>query len=296
MPRSIGVIVADRMIAAVVEGSRIEGGLRYLIPDKGSGEGLANLPAEALCDAICAQIAALAGLESVQAVGVALPGMIRGGIVEESANLQQIKGLNMRQRIAAGLREVGLDVPVSLSNDADVLAAGIAATRGHLDRLIRVWTLGNGVGFGRYPVTDGIWEGGHMVVTLDPKERFCGCGGSGHLEGIMGHRAMRLRFMDLEPDEVFAQAKTGDDRCMEFVQFWHRALAAATASNIHMDGGGKFFLTGPNTKYLDLKLLNRYVSEMVKLSALQGYVFEVVPKSDEIAVIGAAVNARQQRG
>jgi len=62
-----------------------------------------------------------------------------------------------------------------------------------------------------------------------------------------------------------------------------------------MDGAGKFFLTGPNTKYLDLKLLNRYVSEMVKLSALQGYVFEVVPKSDEIAVIGAAVNARQQR-
>jgi predicted NBD/HSP70 family sugar kinase len=295
MPRSIGVIVADRMIAAVVEGSRIEGGLRYLIPDRSSGEGLSNLPAEALCDAICAQVAALAGLESVHSVGVALPGMIRGGIVEESANLQQIKGLNMRQRIAAGLREAGIDVAVSLSNDADALAAGIAATRGHLDRLIRVWTLGNGVGFGRYPVTDGIWEGGHMVVTLDPKERFCGCGGSGHLEGIMGHRAMRLRFMDMEPDEVFAHAKSGDDRCAEFVQFWHRALAAATASNIHMDGAGKFFLTGSNTKYLDLKLLNRYVSEMVKLSALQGYVFEVVPKSDEIAVIGAAVNARQQR-
>ena len=294
MPRSIGVIVADRMIAAVVEGSRIEGGLRYLIPDQSTSESLSSLPAEALCDAICAQIASLAGLEPIQAVGVAMPGMIHGGIVEESANLQQIKGLNMRQRIAAGLREVGLDVPVSLSNDADVLAAGIAATRGHLDRLIRVWTLGNGVGFGRYPVTDGIWEGGHTVVTLDPKERFCGCGGSGHLEGIMGHRAMRLRFMDMEPDEVFANAKAGDERCAEFVQFWHRALAAATASNIHMDGAGKFYLTGSNTKYLDLKLLNRMVSEMVKLSALQGYLFEIVPKSDEIAVIGAAVNARQQ--
>jgi len=32
-------------------------------------------------------------------------------------------------------------------------------------------------------------------VTLDPKENFCGCGGRGHLEGILGYRAMRLRFL-----------------------------------------------------------------------------------------------------
>jgi hypothetical protein len=30
---------------------------------------------------------------------------------------------------------------------------------------------------------------------------------------------------------------------------------------------------------------------MVKMSSLQGYVFEVVQKSDEMAVIGAVVNA-----
>jgi hypothetical protein len=30
---------------------------------------------------------------------------------------------------------------------------------------------------------------------------------------------------------------------------------------------------------------------MVKMSPLQGYVFEIVPASTEIAVIGAAVNA-----
>jgi len=34
------------------------------------------------------------------------------------------------------------------------------------------------------------------------KESLCGCGGRGHLEGILGHRAMRMRFLDLEPDEV----------------------------------------------------------------------------------------------
>ncbi len=74
-------------------------------------------------------------------------------------------------------------------NDADAMAAGIAAKRGKLHKLNRVWTLGNGIGFGRYPWSAGVWEGGHSVVTLDPKENFCGCGGRGHLEGILGYPA-----------------------------------------------------------------------------------------------------------
>jgi predicted NBD/HSP70 family sugar kinase len=174
------------------------------------------------------------------------------------------------------------------------MAAGIAASKGQLDRLIRVWTLGTGIGYGRYPFRDGVWEAGHSVVTLDPKEHFCGCGGRGHLEGIMGHRAMRLRFMDMEPDEIFEHAETGDARCLEFTKLWHRALAAATATSIHLDGPGKFFVTGFNAKFLNLSLLNEYLHEMVKLSPLQGYSTEVVPGGESVAVIGAAVNALQR--
>ena len=133
----------------------------------------------------------------------------------------------------------------SLANDADAIAAGVAATRGQLNKLTRVWTLGNGIGYGRWPYVDGVWEGGHITVTLDPKERFCGCGGVGHLEGIMGYRAMRLRFLDLEPEEVFANAKQGDARCREFVDLWHRALAAATASFIHLAGPGPLLFHRP---------------------------------------------------
>ena len=55
------------------------------------------------------------------------------------------------------------------------------------------------------------FTGETTVVTLDPKETYCGCGGRGHLEGIMGHRAMRLRFLDLEPDEIFANARLADE-------------------------------------------------------------------------------------
>ena len=180
------------------------------------------------------------------------------------------------------------------------MAAGIAATRGQLDKLIRVWTLfGNGVGFGRYPQADGFWEGGHSVVTLDPKENYCGCGGIGHLEGIMGHRAMRLRFLDLEPEEIFEQAQAGDARCSAFVKLWHRALAAATATSIHMDGPGKIFISGTNARFIQIRLLDQYLHEMVKMSPLQGSALEVVSTSDEIAIIGAAVSAKYatlQRG
>lgn len=184
-------------------------------------------------------------------------------------------------------------MPIRIFNDADAMAAGVAATRDKLGKLIRVWTLGNGVGFGRYPWSEGIWEGGHSVVTLDPKEKFCGCGGRGHLEGILGHRAMRLRFLDLEPDEIFSNARSGDPRCADFVKMCHRALAAATATSIHMDGPGQFYITGHNAKFIDIAVLDRYVYDMVKMSPLQGSRFERIATTDEVGIIGAALNAER---
>jgi predicted NBD/HSP70 family sugar kinase len=97
--------------------------------------------------------------------------------------------------------------------------------------------------------------------------------------------------MDLEPEEVFENARTGDARCKEFVTLCHRALAAATATSIHMEGPGTFFVTGPEVKFIDSGLLDRLLHDMVKMSPLQGSRFELVPTSDEIGIIGAAVNA-----
>ena len=99
------------------------------------------------------------------------------------------------------------------------------------------------------------------------------------------------RFLDMEPDEVFTNARAGDERCAKFARLWHRALAAGTAISIHLSGPGRFFVTGPNARYVDVELLSRYVYEMVKMSPLQGSVFEVTPVDDRIAIIGAAVNA-----
>lgn len=205
--------------------------------------------------------------------------------------MKQLKGAHIRNLLTEALLRVDIEAPVHVYNDADIVAAGIAGTRGYLDRVVRVWTLGNGIGFGIYPWREGIWEGGHVVVSLDPREHYCGCGGRRHLEGIMGNRAMRLRFLDMEPDEVFENANRGDPRCVEFVKLWHAGLAAATANSIHLAGPGKFFVSGFNARRLQVNLLNQYLHEMVKMGPLQSYVTEIVSGGDEVAVIGAAVNA-----
>ncbi|HEV1996422.1 MAG TPA: ROK family protein, partial [Candidatus Acidoferrum sp.] len=291
--RTVGVLVMEHIAVGLVEGGKVTGPLN-IYPEKSlTLDPLQSMPAESIVDCIRQQVERVADGEKIAAIGIGFPGIIRAGVVEDSPNLQQVKGFALQAALSSSLGGKAAGVPVRLFNDADVMAAGIAATQGKLNQLTRVWTLGNGVGFGRYPSSEGIWEGGHAVVTLDPKENFCGCGGRGHLEGILGRRSMRMRFLDLEPEEVFENARAGDARCAEFVMLCHRALAAATATNIHMEGPGTFFITGPDVKFIDIALLDRLLHEMVKMSPLQGSRFELVPPSDEMGIIGAAVNAER---
>ena len=99
----------------------------------------------------------------------------------------------------------------------------------------------------------------------------------------MGQRAMRLRFLDMEPEEVFAAAREGDARCAEFVKLWHGGLAAATATSIHLDGPGHFYFTGMNVRFLDLKILKEDLWQMVKMSPLQSYALHVLRKAMSLA-------------
>lgn len=297
MAHSVGVVITERITVGAISGNALAGELRVSPQDPSIADSLLGVPAESIVERIVEEIKQLGLTEPASHVGVGIPGIVRKGIVEDSPNLVQFKGLHVRDLMTRAIEPLFGKVPVSIFNDADVMAAGIAATRGHLDKLIRVWTLGNGIGFGRYPSIEGVWEAGHSVVTLDPKEQFCGCGGRGHLEGIMGQRSMRLRFMDLEPDEVFTHAEEGEPRCVDFVKLWHRALAAATATSIHLDGPGKFYVTGFNARFINVNLIHEYLHEMVKLSPLQGYQIEVVPGGESVATIGSAVNAeRAARG
>jgi hypothetical protein len=105
---------------------------------------------------------------------------------------------------------------------------------------------------------------------------------------------MRLRFLDMEPEEVFESAnKRSDARCVEFKQLWHKALAAATATTIHQAGARRFFITGYNVRFLDLNMLKDYLHQMVKMSPLQSYSVEIVEDNQTTRVVGAAVAAEQ---
>ncbi len=293
MTTAIGVVMTEHIVAGRMENHRIIGETVRYPGDATELDALTAIPGGELVEMLARQVTELAGREGepVKAIGVAVPGVIRHGVVEDSPNLAQIKGMRLAEELARELATHGITAPVHVANDADAIAAGVAATRGQLDRLTRVWTIGNGIGYGRWPYVEGVWEGGHVTVSLDPKEKFCGCGGVGHLEGIMGYRAMRMRFLDREPEEVFAQAKQGDARCREFVDLWHRALAAATASFIHLAGPGRFYFTGHNVGFLDIPLLRAHLESMVKLSPLQSFSLEALPNDDETALLGAGVSA-----
>jgi predicted NBD/HSP70 family sugar kinase len=293
MTTAIGVVITDHIGAGRLQDQRLTGKLIRYPEDADELDSLSAIPSSELVELLATLIAALSAIDPapVDAIGVAVPGIIRSGVVEDSPNLSQIKGMRLADELTQALALRDIVAPVHIANDADAIAAGVAATRGQLNKLTRVWTLGNGIGYGRWPYIDGVWEGGHITVSLDPKERYCGCGGLGHLEGIMGTRAMRLRFLDLEPEEVFANAAQGDSRCRYFVDLWHRALAAATASFIHLAGPGRFYFTGHNAHFLDLPTLRAHIESMVKMSTLQSFSLEVLEPDDETALLGAGVSA-----
>jgi predicted NBD/HSP70 family sugar kinase len=293
MTTAIGIVITEHIVAGRLQDQRLSGTPIRYPSETDEPDALSALPGSELVEILAGEIETLTKREPipVDAIGVAVPGIIRHGVIEDSPNLTQLKGMRLADELTRALTARNITAPVHIANDADAIAAGVAATRGQLNKLTRVWTLGNGIGYGRWPYVEGVWEGGHVTVSLDPKEKYCGCGGVGHLEGIMGYRAMRMRFLDLEPEEVFAHAKQGDQRCREFVELWHRALAAATASFIHLAGPGKFYFTGHNVGFLDLTKLRPLIESMVKMTTLQSFSLEVLPPDDETALLGAGVSA-----
>lgn len=291
MTTAIGVVMTEHIVAGRLEDMRPTGDNVRYPQNTEEADALNALPVGDVVEILANEIVSVVNNAQIDAIGVAVPGIVRYGVVEDSPNLTQLKGVHLADELTRVLADKGINAPVHIANDADAIAAGVAATRGQLNKLTRVWTIGNGIGYGRWPYVDGIWEGGHITVTLDPREKFCGCGGIGHLEGIMGYRAMRMRFLDLEPEEVFANAKKGDERCREFVDLWHRSLSAATASFIHLAGPGRFYFTGHNVGFLDLPMLRRHLETMVKMSPLLGYSLEMLPNDDTTALLGAGVSA-----
>src|SRR5260370_21283733 len=175
MRRTVGVLVMEHIAAGLVEGQKVTGPLN-IFPEKPQLLApLQSMPADGIVDRIRQQIEKVADGQKIEAIGIGFPGIIRNGVVEDSPNLHQAKGFPLQAALSSALTGKLAGTEVRLFNDADVMAAGMAATQGKWNILSRVWPLGNGVGFVRFPSSHRIGEGGHSVVTLDTKEIFSGC-------------------------------------------------------------------------------------------------------------------------
>jgi len=132
------------------------------------------------------RIEKVAAGEKIGAIGIGFPGIIRNGVVEDSPNLHQAKGFALQAALSAALAASLRNFRFVCSMTLTSWPAGIAANPRKIEQPYPRLDPWKWRGLRPLPSSEGIWEGGHSVVTLDPKENFCGCGGRGHLEGILG--------------------------------------------------------------------------------------------------------------
>ena len=178
-----------------------------------------------------------------QAVGVALPGLVANGVVEEAPNLPQLKGARIQElRRRTSSRSHGIDSPGDdRQRRRRIAPPGSPQSHGKLDSMIRVWTLGVGIGYGRYPLQPGCLGGrphrrharrqGALLRLRRTRPPGRHHGPPRHAAALPGHGAGRgLR------SRQTTHRQCDDQRCLEFKRLWHKALAAATATSIHMAG------------------------------------------------------------
>src|SRR5437899_12605279 len=137
------VHVVRHIATGLVENNQVSGGVQPSPATRATHDALLSMPADNIAVAIADQVKAVAKGAKLDAVGIGFPGIIRHGVAEESPNLQQMKGFRLQNAVELALAKEGAKLPVRVFNDADATAAGIAATRGVLNKLNRVWAIGN---------------------------------------------------------------------------------------------------------------------------------------------------------
>src|SRR6266478_5696529 len=114
MAKSVGVLVMEHIAVGLVENNKLVGTLN-LYPEQGASlDALQSMPAENIGDCIQQQIDAAAKGQKISAIGLGFPGVIRGGIIEDSPNLHQGRGLNLQAALSAR----AFSVPVRVSTEA----------------------------------------------------------------------------------------------------------------------------------------------------------------------------------
>ena len=221
-----------------------------------------------ICDCI-RQLMAERHVDVIDGIGIAAPlGNYYTGCIENATNLK-FKGIIDLKK----LFHEHIDVPVTVSNDANAAAYGELVYGGAKGmKHFIMFTLGTGVGSGI--VVDGklvhgktgtAGELGHVILI--PSGRPCGCGRKGCLEtytSATGIRRTALELLEQRPDyqgvlskidkealtskDVGDAAKQGDPLALEVFEMTGNWLGIAMANAVAFSGPEAIFLMGGPVK------------------------------------------------
>ena len=96
MTNAIGVVMTEHIVAGRLEDHKLVGDSVRFPADAKEVDALQALPSGELVEILASQVVELAGKGGkVDAIGIAVPGVVRHNIVEDSPNLNQIKGMHL---------------------------------------------------------------------------------------------------------------------------------------------------------------------------------------------------------
>ncbi|NHI17606.1 ROK family protein [Microbacterium excoecariae] len=291
VPPRVGVDVGGTKILAVALG---EHGRVVAEARRPTARGVAGV-----VDGVAHAIADLGLAAPPAAVGVGVPGQVRGGRVRQAVNLG-IDDADLGALLAARLGAV-----VAVENDVNAAALGAAAFRGS-GRSLAYLNLGTGV-------AAGLVEAGALVrgsrgaagevghISIDPSGRACPCGQRGCIETLAGGGALAERWGgagELPVRDLFDAADAGDPRAERIrsdavrgTAAAIRALALAVDPDVVVIGGGVSRL---GARLLDpvRRLLDDEARTSRFLAALDlATRFEVLAPGVPAGAVGAALAA-----
>ena len=123
MASAIGILVAERIAAALVVDHQISGKRQLFPEDQEISDALQGLPAEVIVERIVQQVKPLLSGQAPDAIGIGFPGIVRNGSIEDSPNLVQLKGQAMQSLLTSALGSSIRPASVAIFNDADIVAA-----------------------------------------------------------------------------------------------------------------------------------------------------------------------------
>src|SRR6185437_10270105 len=108
MGKSLGIHLTGRIVTGVIENQKPCSRLFHFPEDTEDTDALLDTPLEDLIDVVREQaVRAVGDCGPIDAVGLALPGIVRDGVVEDAPNLAQLKGTRMAEKCIALLQNSG---------------------------------------------------------------------------------------------------------------------------------------------------------------------------------------------